>query len=177
MQIRRVRATESAVRRYIEELWIPYCHELGEIVESEGLAETFEVADELDWHLENLGSSEYNVWIALEDVDEPSARLGRIDATFAGFITTSLEAAPEAFEWPDRVVIGDIYVTEPYRGDGLANELVERAVRVAREEGCSELALDVDVDSERALTYYEKLGFEPARYRMRVPVDEIDLNG
>ena len=155
----------------------PLLSRTGETVESEGLAENFEIADELDWHLDTLDSPEYHVWIALDDVDEPSARLARVDATFAGFVASSLEAAPEAFAWPDRLVIGDFYVREPYRGDRLADKLIERAVQVAREEGCSELTLDVDMDNDRALAYYEKLGVEPARYRMRVPVDEIDLNG
>ena len=43
------------------------------------------------------------------------------------------------------------------------------------EEGRAELALDIDVDNERAVAYYEKLGFESVRYRMRVPVDELSL--
>ena len=175
MQMRRVRATEAAVRRYMEELWVPYCRELGEIVESAGLADEFEIADELDWHVDRLDSPETRLWVALEDAADPSARLATIEATFAGFITTELEAAPEAFAWPDRLVVGDFYVRESYRGDGLADELIARAVQFAREEGCSELALDADVDNERAVAYYEKLGFEPARYRMRVPIEELSL--
>ena len=48
-----------------------------------------------------------------------------------------------------------------------------RAKRRAAETDCSELVLDVDVDNERALAFYEKMGFETLRRRMRVAVDEL----
>jgi ribosomal protein S18 acetylase RimI-like enzyme len=175
MHIRRVRANEDSMRRYMEELWVPYCRELAEIVESEGLSEEFEIEDEIDWQLDQYDSATNSLWVALDDVAEPTARLSEIDASFVGFISTAVETAPEAFDWPDRVVIGDFYVRESYRGTGLADDLIARAVQVAREDGCSELALDVDVDNERALAYYEQLGFDVARHRMRVAVHELDV--
>jgi ribosomal protein S18 acetylase RimI-like enzyme len=49
-------------------------------------------------------------------------------------------------------------------------------VQFAREDGCEQLVLEVDIDNERALAYYEKLGFEVGKYRMRVPVEEIELD-
>jgi len=48
-----------------------------------------------------------------------------------------------------------------------------RAAQRAREGGYPELTLDVDVENERALAFYEKLGFEPYRHKMAVPVSEI----
>jgi ribosomal protein S18 acetylase RimI-like enzyme len=70
-------------------------------------------------------------------------------------------------------VVGDIYVRESSRGSGLARDLMARAERRAAETDCSELVLDVDVDNERALAFYEKMGFETLRRRMRVAVDEL----
>jgi len=77
------------------------------------------------------------------------------------------------FDRPDRLLVGDFYVRERHRGDGLARELLDRAVRRAREVGCPELTLDVDVDNERALGFYEKVGFEPYRHKMAAPTDEL----
>ena len=77
------------------------------------------------------------------------------------------------FDHPDRLIIGDIYVREPYRGTGLAHKSLNHATKRARNVGCSELALDVDVNNERATAFYEKLGFEIHRHRMRVAANEI----
>jgi ribosomal protein S18 acetylase RimI-like enzyme len=33
----------------------------------------------------------------------------------------------------------------------------------------------VEVDNDRAMAYYEKLGFEPLRQGLSVPLDEIAL--
>jgi Acetyltransferases len=107
---------------------------------------------------------------------DPTASIETTEATFAGFITTTLNFAPEAFAQPDRLVIGDFYVAPDYRGSGLADKLVARAAQAGRESGCSELALNVDVDNKRARAYYERLGFETARHRLRVPVSELALD-
>lgn len=68
-----------------------------------------------------------------------------------------------------------MYVDPAYRGTGIAEDLVTRALQHACEDGAVELTLEVDVDNDRALAYYEKLGFDVARYRMRVPLEEVDL--
>ncbi len=84
---------------------------------------------------------------------------------------------PSAFDRPDRIIVCELYVGEPYRGAGLAHELIERAEGRAQAEGCSELVLSVNVDNERALRFYEKLGFEPLRHRMTVDVANLDESG
>jgi GNAT superfamily N-acetyltransferase len=73
----------------------------------------------------------------------------------------------------DRLLVGDFYVTADHRGTGLARELMARAAQRAREVGCPELTLDVDVENDRALAFYEKLGFEPYRHKMSVPTAEL----
>jgi ribosomal protein S18 acetylase RimI-like enzyme len=72
-------------------------------------------------------------------------------------------------------VISDLYVTPEYRGGDLADRLITRAAQVAREDGRSELALTVDVDNKRALSYYKKLGFDIAQHGMRVSVEDLHL--
>lgn len=175
MHIRRVRVSDSPMRRFVEELWLPYQQELGTVVESHSLADEVEVDAVVDHHCDVFDSPDNRLWIALDDVSDPTAALGSIDATFAGFLSAVLEPSPPPFDGPDRLLIGDFYVKKSYRGDELADTLVERAVQTARENGCSEVALDVDVDNDRALAYYEKLGFDVGRHRMRVSVDDVGV--
>ncbi|WP_254534698.1 GNAT family N-acetyltransferase [Halomarina litorea] len=91
----------------------------------------------------------------------------------AGFVTAQADRCPAVFDRPDRTVVGDIYVREPYRGSGLAETLVSRVADHAREAGCTELALGVDADNDRALAFYERLSFAPHRLRLTRPVGEL----
>ena len=175
MHIRRVRSEDEEMRRYVEECWLPYNRDLEETVSAHALDVGDDLDREVEFHLEMFDDPDSRLWVALDDVDEPAAPLADVDATFAGHLSTVLEPAPEPFEAPDRLVIGDFWVREQYRGTGLADELVSRAVQQAREDGCEQLALDADADNERALAYYEKLGFEVGRHRMRVPLDDVSL--
>lgn len=172
MDIRRLPAEEAAVRRYIEELWIPYNRELETILDDFALAEDVDVvAAELDFRLDRLGSEDFRGWVAVDGGtvgDAPADTEGE----FAGFVTTTVDESATVFDRPDRLVICDIYVREPYRGTGLARRLVERARTRATETGCDQLVLDVDVENERALAFYEKLGFDSVRHRMVVDVTD-----
>jgi len=48
----------------MDELWVPYCRELGEVVESEGLADGFEIADELGFE-----PARYRMRVAVNKLD------------------------------------------------------------------------------------------------------------
>jgi ribosomal protein S18 acetylase RimI-like enzyme len=176
MHIRRVRVDEAAMRRYVEELWIPYHRDLGESIDTHQLNDNVDVESVVEHHSNLFDGPDRRLWVALDEVDDETAPLASVDATFAGFLSVVLEASPDQFESPDRLILGDFYLTESYRGSGLADELVARAAQAAREDGCEQLALDVDIDNERARAFYEKLGFDVGRYRMRVPVDELQLD-
>ena len=99
-------------------------------------------------------------------VDPATAPLTDPRLDLVGILFTSVDACPDVFDRPDRLVIGELYVAEPYRGTGLADRLLERALVDAREQDCGQLRLDVDVDNERALAFYEKCGFEPYRKQL-----------
>ena len=178
MDIRRLRPEKAAVERFIEELWIPYHGDLGDAVEDHALVGPLARREDEDllegavtFAKDQLESVECFLWIAVDGASDPYADLAEADGEFAGYVLGVVEASPEPFEWPDRFVIGDLFVREDHRGTGLADRLVDRAAEQAREEGCRELALDVDVDNERAIAFYEKRGFEPARMRMHLPTD------
>jgi ribosomal protein S18 acetylase RimI-like enzyme len=176
VQLRRLPPEEDAVRRYVEELWVPYHRDLSTAVEAHDLDDSVDlVAEETEFRVDLLESDEYRAWVAVDApaADPVSDDLATVEADLAGFVTTSVDEAPTVFDQPDRLVVGDIYVAEPYRGGGLATALMERAGQRAREAGCAEVGLDVDVDHERALAFYERLGFEPLRHRMTLDAAEL----
>jgi len=62
--------------------------------------------------------------------------------------------------------IGDIVVTETYRGHGVGRRLMEHAHRWAGEKGLSEVELNVFEFNRAAVTFYEELGYETTSRRM-----------
>ena len=164
-------ADEAIVRRYIEDLWLPYNRELEAIVDGFALAADVDlVAEELAYRLDRHETESYRAWVAV-DGSHDEGNLADIDGDFAGFVTTDIDESSSVFDRPDRLVVCDIYVREPYRGTGLARELIDRARTRARESGCADLTLEVDADNERAIAFYEKLGFEASRYTMVASVE------
>jgi len=177
--ITRLPADEESVRRYTRELWLPYHRDLESTVDRHALADDVPLDAEVDFRLHKLQQDEYRAWIALEGttpIDESSdgsggPSLAETDSAFVGFVTAEVSESPVVFDRPDRVRLGDIYVSESHRGTGLADDLFERVRSYARERECAEITLDVDVDNEQAASFYETLGFEPARRELVCPVD------
>ena len=178
MRLTRLPADEAAARRFSEELWLPYHRDLEVAVDDHTLvdADDEDIVDaEVEFRLGRLDAEQYRLWGAVDGVSEDgdTVDLAAGEGDLAGFIATSVDEAPSVFDRPDRLVVGDIYVRDSYRGTGLADELMARAAARAEEADCPELALDVDVDNERALAFYEKLGFGTLRHRLHVAVDEL----
>lgn len=178
MEIHPLPATETAVRRYVEELWLPYHRDLEAAVDHHTLTDDVDlIAEEVEFRLTQLEAESYRAWVAVdasrdEDV-EGDVNLADAEGELAGFITTDINESPTVFDRPDRLLIGDIYVREQYRGTGLARDLIDRAAERAREIGCAELTLDVNVDNEHATAFYKKLDFTTYRRQMVVGVDKL----
>lgn len=178
MEIHLLSADEAVVRRYVEELWLPYHRELEATVDTHALADDVDlIAEEVEYRLDRLKATDYRTWIAVDKTgsgrSNGDGNLVKGDYNLVGFVTTDIDEAPTVFDHPDRLIIGDIYVSKPYRGTGLARKLIGRAIERAREAGCAELILDVDIDNKRAIAFYESLGFETYRRQMLVAVDEL----
>ncbi|OYR40013.1 MULTISPECIES: N-acetyltransferase [unclassified Halorubrum] len=198
MRLRRLSATRAAAARYVAELWLPYHRDLAERVDGHALADRPEgelIAEETDFRLDRLREDDYRLWVvsvaAAGGSDEPvdaaaldSEGPGALDPAapaapgvpgpdrdLVAFVSTGVDACPVVFDRPDRLVVGDLYVSAAFRGTGLADRLMERAAIDARERDCEELRLDVDADNERALAFYEKQGFEAYRERLTRPVE------
>lgn len=63
----------------------------------------------------------------------------------------------------DAAVLNELYVAEPHRGTGVADDLMRRAFAVARDQTLplDRIVLDVDPANERARAFYRHHGFEP----------------
>ncbi|EJN58568.1 GNAT family N-acetyltransferase [Halogranum rubrum] len=175
MDLHPLPADEAAVRRFSEELWLPYHRTLEAVVDSHALVDAPDdqiVDAEVEFRLGRLADDHYRLWVAVDGVSE-NVDLAAGDGELAGFVATGVDEAPPVFDRPNRLVVGDIYVREAYRGSGLARELLARAAERARDVGCAEMTLEVDVDNERALAFYEKFGFEPLRHQLVVDTDRL----
>jgi ribosomal protein S18 acetylase RimI-like enzyme len=175
MDIRRAPAEKPAVRRYVEDLWLPYQRDLEAVVEGFALADDVDPAEEVAFRMDKMASEGHELLVAVDSPGEADPDRGVADAEgpLVGMVVTAVDEAPPVFDRPDRLVVCELYVDGPHRGTGLAERLVNGAVERAREEGCPEVALDVDVGNQRAMAFYEGLGFETARHRMRVDADEL----
>jgi len=62
----------------------------------------------------------------------------------------------------DAAVLNEIFVRERERATGVADDLMEAALSVARDQDLplDRLVLDVDPDNERARAFYDRWGFE-----------------
>lgn len=63
----------------------------------------------------------------------------------------------------DAAVLNELYVEPDHRGSGTANDLMEAALSIAREQDLplDRLVLDVDPENGRARAFYDRHGFEP----------------
>jgi len=108
---------------------------------------------------------------AIDPADPAPPGVPDPDRDLVAFVSTGVDACPVVFDRPDRLVVGDFFVSTAYRGTGLADRLIDRATLDARERDCEELRLDVDADNERATAFYEKHGFEPYRKQLTREVE------
>ncbi|MFC5366197.1 GNAT family N-acetyltransferase [Salinirubrum litoreum] len=108
-------------------------------------------------------------WCVAEDPDcitvaVPDAAVEPSDTTvdadhLAGYVFLLPERL--AFVW-DAAVLNELYLAPDYRGTGVADDLLDRAVAHAREQDLplDRVVLDVDRKNERARAVYDRHGFE-----------------
>ncbi|KAK1271119.1 hypothetical protein QJS04_geneDACA020983 [Acorus gramineus] len=73
-----------------------------------------------------------------------------------------------------RGYIAMLVVVKPFRGKGIATELVTRAIRVMMESGCEEVTLEAEVTNKGALALYGRLGFIRAKRLFRYYLNGVD---
>ena len=89
--------------------------------------------------------------------------LAYAEETAVGFAQCQLRY--DYVEGPDSSPVGyleGIYVTEEYRKQGVARELLTACESWAKAKGCSEFASDCELDNVQSLQFHLKVGFEEA---------------
>jgi ribosomal protein S18 acetylase RimI-like enzyme len=174
IHLRRVRVEEEAMHRFVEECWVPFWEDLGDAVGEQHLSQQIDRNALVEELLEAYDVPDRRCWVALDGVEDATVPLDETDAVFAGWLNAGIEPGSQFLDPPERLFIGNLYVDSAFRGSGLADHLVLRALQYAREDGCSELSLGVEANNDRARAYYEKLGVEPHRQRMAVSIDAVE---
>ena len=80
----------------------------------------------------------------------------------AGYIKLNVLDAQSDLQDPDSLEIERIYVKKEFQGRGLGKELLEFALDIARQSGKQYAWLGVWEKNEKAIGFYQGLGFEQA---------------
>ncbi|KAH9626141.1 hypothetical protein KSS87_006819 [Heliosperma pusillum] len=73
-----------------------------------------------------------------------------------------------------RGYIAMLVVIKPYRGHGIATELVTRSIKAMMQSGCEEVTLEAEVTNKGALALYGRLGFIRAKRLFRYYLNGVD---
>ena len=84
------------------------------------------------------------------------------DGTIAGYLWAPFSEDAEAgFAWMD---VQDIYIEEPFRGQGLASQLMARAEEKARACGAKVIRSGTGCENGASMAMHKKLGYYTYRY-------------
>jgi len=78
--------------------------------------------------------------------------IAALDETPAGYLSLT-------FHSPELAELNKLYLLPAMQGRGLGQEMLARALAIARERGCTDLRLRVNKGNARALRTYEGAGF------------------
>lgn len=81
------------------------------------------------------------------------------DARPIGFLELSVRAYAEACQSDNVAYVEGWYVAPEARGRGVGRALIEAAEDWAREQGCTELASDSQLDNTASVAVHRALGF------------------
>jgi diamine N-acetyltransferase len=77
-----------------------------------------------------------------------------------GFAQLMLNSTDEAVQGVQTVELRRIYAVQEYIGRGVGKELMNAAIREAKQRGCDSIWLGVWEKNPRAIEFYKKWGFE-----------------
>ncbi|GAA0228853.1 GNAT family N-acetyltransferase [Haladaptatus pallidirubidus] len=108
----------------------------------------------LNWVGRCVADDERCVTVAGDSTDD-----GPEDGELAGYVFVL--PARLAFIW-DAAVLNEIFVRPEHRGTGVADDLMDAAIELARDQSLplDRLVLDVDRENDRAQSFYDRYGFE-----------------
>lgn len=85
----------------------------------------------------------------------------------AGYIIASFHYEAPLFVQHRFGYIADLWVEEAYRKQGVAPHLLEKAYEWFKEQGVSRVQIEVDVENQSGLKFWEQAGFAPFEIVLR----------
>ncbi|WP_416840574.1 GNAT family N-acetyltransferase [Haloferax sp. DFSO52] len=157
MRIRPI--TRDEITELVDDLWLPFAGEMGDIDEYDALAEDVDVrAEALDYRRTQLDDDETQTFVAVSD-DE-----------LVGYTTVAYSESPPVFARDSGAKVKDLYVAPEARGEGLGTSLLERAHEWGRDRGCARISLSVHARNDAARSCYESMGYETRYVKMDRPL-------
>jgi ribosomal protein S18 acetylase RimI-like enzyme len=109
---------------------------------------------------EIVGSDEKINPVIYSGADKVDARIQLTGKRFILFTDKDNFGDGSLAYWPDGVVkLHGLYIKEQYRNKGYGNLLLGSLIKVAKEDGCKSIHLDVRKTNQVAIHLYEKFGF------------------
>ena len=88
---------------------------------------------------------------------------GKVIGYLVGYLRRSSSLRPVKM-----AELESMYVREAYRGQGVGQQLVQKFLEWARERGVERVSVTAYVANERAVAFYEKLGFTAKRLTLEL---------
>lgn len=110
--------------------------------------------------LDGTYCTEWFEWVErCVDSDPRCVTVAVEDGDVVGYVFVLPES--HRFIW-DSAVLNELYLMPDYRGTGVADDLMDAAVSLARDQDLplDRLVLDVDRKNDRATAFYERHGFD-----------------
>ncbi len=98
--------------------------------------------------------------------------IARFDQKIVGMITLLVYRIP----YVKKAYLDDLVIDEEYRGNGIAKQLMQKAMDLAKEKGASYIDLTARPRREEGNSLYEKFGFKKRDtnvYRLVFDYDEV----
>ncbi|QCC51126.1 GNAT family N-acetyltransferase [Halapricum salinum] len=105
------------------------------------------------------------------EADARTIFLAEVAGDAVGFANVRVGERPAMRHGTDAEVT-DLYVKAGFRGRGYGSRLLDRAERLAAEEGCDFVQLSAEWDNDGARSLYEDRGYEPKQVTYVRPVDD-----
>lgn len=151
MEIRELRRDE--IESLVFDCWLPFAEEMAALDEYNALAEGIE-GDALAHRREQFENEGVVIYVAVKD--------GRL----VGYVSAERSDTAPVFQRGMAVNIGELYVIESRRGEGVASDLMDYAEQWAAERGAEHVTLSVNRANESARALYRGRGYNVRRYKM-----------
>lgn len=189
MDVRSLR--DGEVEALHDDCWLPFGLEMWELDAHDALADLDAVREANVAHRRDRRASEdTRTVVAVPDDDErrPPERAdalenptvgdaaavaaGTLDdpAAFAAYAFAEVASSPPVFARDDALVVLEVYVRPEYRGDGLADRVMDAVETWGVERDCERAELHVHARNVAAQGVYEARGYEPFMQKHRKPL-------